>query len=60
MITSPLSSNVNIQIDMNYVSKKYLAAQDTSDSNEWARGKRERTKWWEHLQQMIMFYSGHL
>ena len=40
--------------------KKYLAAQDSSDSNEWGRVKREQTKLWERLLQTILFHSGHL
>jgi len=36
------------------------AAYDSSDSNEWGRVKRERTKSWERLLRMILSYSGYL
>jgi len=40
--------------------KKYLSAQNSSDSSGWARVKRERTKSWERLLRTVLFYSGHL
>jgi len=47
----------NIQSRYELCFKKYSAALDSSDSNEWARVKREPTKLWESLLQTILFYS---
>ena len=40
--------------------KKYLTAWEISDSNGWARVKREWTKSREHLLRTTLFYSDHL
>ena len=55
---NPLLQKHSVRYELYF--KKYLIAQGSSGSNEWARVKRKRTKSREYLLRSMLFCSGHL